>query len=61
MNLTILLPAIGKIVGQTLFFRRQPTSENSKFKPIKLRLKIDIALHPARVEGFINAHIPLRG
>ena len=28
--------------------------ENSEFKPVKLRLKIDLVSYPARVEGFIN-------
>ena len=27
--------------------------ENSKFKPIKLRLKIDLVSHPARAEKYI--------
>ena len=44
MNPIILPPAMGKIVGQTRFFSlSEATSleekENSKFKPIKLRLK----------------------
>ena len=41
MNLNILSPAIGKIVGQTGFFNvgMQPVKEkeNSEFKPVKIR------------------------
>ena len=28
--------------------------ENSEFKPVKLRLKIDLVSYPARVEGSVN-------
>ena len=28
--------------------------ENSEFKPVKLRLKIDLVPYPARAEGLIN-------
>ena len=28
--------------------------ENSEFKPVKLRLKIDLVSYPARVEGLVN-------
>ena len=28
--------------------------ENSKFKPVKLRLKIDLVSYPARAEGLVN-------
>ena len=28
--------------------------ENTEFKPVKLRLKIDLVLYPARAEGLIN-------
>ena len=28
-----------------------PDKENSEFKPVKLRLKIDLVSYPARAEG----------
>ena len=28
--------------------------ENSEFKPVKLRLKIDLVSYPARAEGSVN-------
>ena len=28
--------------------------ENSEFKPVKLRLKIDLVSYPARMEGLVN-------
>ena len=28
--------------------------ENSEFKPVKLRLKIDLVSHPTRAEGLVN-------
>ena len=31
--------------------------ENSEFKPVKLRLKIDIVSYPARAEGLVNSII----
>ena len=31
--------------------------ENFKFKPVKLRLKIDLVLYPARAEGLVNIYI----
>ena len=33
--------------------------DNSEFKPVKLRLKIDIVSYPAQVEGLVNRVIPL--
>ena len=58
MNPIILPPAMGKIVGQTRFFSLgEATSleeENSEFKLVKLRLKIDLVSHPARAEGLVN-------
>ena len=30
---------------------------NSKFKSVKLCLKIDLVSHPARAEGLVNTHI----
>ena len=29
--------------------------ENSEFKPVKLRLKIDLVSYPARAEGLVNS------
>ena len=31
--------------------------ENSEFKPVKLRLKIDLVSYPARAEGLVNMDI----
>ena len=28
--------------------------ENSKFKPVKPRLKVDLVSYPARTEGLVN-------
>ena len=28
--------------------------ENSEFKPVKLRLKIDLVSYPSRAEGLVN-------
>ena len=54
MNPTILPAAIGKIVGQTGFFDLSMATglekKNSKFKPVKLRLKINLVSHPACTE-----------
>ena len=54
MNPIIHPPAMGKIVGQTRFFSlSEATSlekENSEFKPVKLRLKIDLVSYPAQAE-----------
>ena len=33
--------------------------ENSVFKPVKLRLKIDLLSYPARVKGLVNMYIDL--
>ena len=30
--------------------------KNSEFKPVKLRLKIDLVSYPARAEGLVNIH-----
>ena len=54
MNPIILPPAMGKIVGQTGFFSLGEEKENSEFKPVKLRLKIDLVSYPARAEGLVN-------
>ena len=52
INPTILLPAPGKIVGQTMLFSIGVKKENSAFKPIKLHLKIDLVSYPVRAEGW---------
>ena len=31
--------------------------ENSEFKPVKLRLKIDLVSYPARTEGLVNIYL----
>ena len=58
MNPNILPPAMGKIVGQTgssaLVRQLVKEKENSEFKPVKPRLKIDLLLYPARAEGLVN-------
>ena len=58
MNPIILPPAMGKIVGQTEFFSLGEVTSvgegNSESKPVKLRLKIDLVLYPARAEGLVN-------
>ena len=33
--------------------------ENSEFKPVKLRLKMDLVSYPARAEGLVNMIIQL--
>ena len=54
MNRIILPPAMGKYFGKlgSLVLARQPVyeKENSEFKPVKLRLKIDLVTHPALTE-----------
>ena len=42
------------IVGQTGFFSLGEEKENSEFKPVKLRLKVDLVSYPARAEGLVN-------
>ena len=44
MNPIILPLVMGKIVGQTRFFS---LGEATEFKPVKLRLKIDLVSYPA--------------
>ena len=34
--------------------------QNSEFKPVKLRLKIDLVSYPAIAEGLVNMIIPLQ-
>ena len=58
MNPIYYHSSYGKIVGQIVFFSLgEATSqekENSEFKPVKLRLKIDLVSYPAREEGLVN-------
>ena len=55
MNPIILPPAMGKQqdrIGSSALVRQLvQEKENSKFKPVKLRLKIDLVSYPARAEG----------
>ena len=55
MNPLILPPAMGKQqdgLGSSALVRQLiQEKENSEFKPVKLRLKIDLVSYPARVEG----------
>ncbi len=55
MNPIILPPAMGKQQGRlgfsALVGQLVQEKENSEFKPVKLRLKIDLVSYPARVEG----------
>ena len=61
MNPIILPPAMGKIVGQTRFFSPGKVTSlgegKSEFKPVKLRLKIDLVSYIARAEGLVNIYI----
>ena len=58
MNPIILPPAMGKQWGRlgssALVRRLVKKKENSEFKPVKLRFKIDLMSYPARVEGLVN-------
>ena len=47
---------MGKIVGQTGFFSLGEATSlgEGKFKPVKLRLKIDLVPYPARAEWVVN-------
>ncbi len=38
-------------LGSLALVRQPVQKENSKFKPVKLCLKIDLVSHPAHVEG----------
>ena len=41
-------------LGSSALVRQLDEKENSEFKPIKLRLKIDLVSHPVRAEGLVN-------
>ncbi len=55
MNPIILRPAMGKQqdrLGSSALVRQLvQEKENSEFKPVQLRLKIDLVSYPARAEG----------
>ena len=57
MNPLILPPAMGKQqdgLGSSALVRQLvQEKENSEFKPVKLRLKIDLVSYPARAEGML--------
>ena len=59
MNPLILPPAMGKQqdgLGSSALVRQiVQEKENSEFKPVKLRLKTDLASYPARAEGLVNS------
>ena len=63
-NLIIQPPAMGKYLGRlgssALVRQLVKEKENSEFKPVKLRLKIDLVSYPARAEGLVNkgSHTP---
>ena len=58
MNPIILSPAMGKQQGRlgssALMRQLVQEKENSKFRPVKLHLKIDLVSYPARAEGLVN-------
>ena len=58
MNPIILPPAMGKQqdrLGSSALVRQVvQEKENSEFKPVKLRLKIDLVSYLARAEGLVN-------
>ncbi len=56
MNPIILPPAMGKIIGQTRLFSLGEATSLGEFKPVKLRLKIDLVSYPAQVEVLVNMY-----
>ena len=62
MNPIILPPAMGKQqdrLGSSALVRQLvQEKENSEFKPVKLRLKIDLVSYPARAQGLVNSTTP---
>ena len=58
MNPIILPRAMGKkqdrLVSSALVWQLIYEKENSEFKLVKLRLKIDLVSYPARAEGLVN-------
>ena len=61
MNPSILPPTMGKIIEQFGIFNFGIATvlekENSLFKPVKLRINIDLVSHSVRKERQVNAHI----
>ena len=57
INITILPPAMGKIVGQTGLFNLDRMK--TEFTAVKFCLKIDFVVHPACAEsgGGVNLHL----
>ena len=41
-----------------IFVEVPVVKENSEFKPVKLRLKTDLASYPARAKGLVNMYNP---
>ena len=46
--------AKGRLGSSALVRQLVKEKENSEFKPVKLRLKIDLVSYPARAEGLVN-------
>ena len=57
MNPIILPPAMGKWQGRLGSSALVKEKENSEFKPVILRLKIDLVSYPALAEGLVNKNI----
>ena len=51
VNITI---SKGRLGSSALVRQLVKQKENSEFKPVKLRLKIDLVSYPARAEGLVN-------
>ena len=64
MNPIILPPTMGKYedrLGSSALVRQLVyEKENSEFKPVKLRLKIDLVSYPARAEGLVNMNMQIK-
>ena len=60
MDPTIFAQAMGEYVSRlgslTLVWQLVWEKENSEFKPVTLRLKIDLMSYPARVEELVNTY-----
>ena len=54
MNPIILLLLANRLGSSALVMQLVWEKENSEFKPVKLRLKIDLVSYPARAEGLVN-------
>ena len=51
MNPIILPPAMSDRLSSSALMRQK---ENSEFKPVKLRLKIDLVSYSTRAKGLVN-------